>query len=445
MKPITQARFDALCYSRTPAASYIFEEVEWFADEKERVLGIVAQHFEDQDWAWAVLGRDANGLFRAVDGRANIASKDEARNQLQTRLLYHASTATHVFVQGDERKHTIRLFDTLVPPKHENAIFKLIKNGIHHSAARAIMQEIANAFVDVDGNYVKDFQTSGFNARLWELYLFAFFHEQRFSISRDFNRPDFLLEKGVRIAVEAVTVNSTDGKTAPSPTSEEELKLLRAEYMPIKFGSALFSKLNKRYWELPHVSGTPFLLAIHDFQSNNSMTWSAPSLSDYLYGLRATWHHGEHGKLHITENRIQEHTWGKKVIPSGFFDLAGAENISAVLFSNSGTISKFNRMGKLAGFGDSRVVMIQKGILHDHNPNSAEGVPFQLLVEPGRYSETWSEGVRVFHNPGARMAVPIELFPRCAHYFLRNGKRVGFLPQRFVHESVTHIVCPKET
>jgi hypothetical protein len=47
---------------------------------------------------------------------------------------------------------------------------------------------------------------------------------------------------------------------------------------------------------------------------------------------------------------------GQKVIPSGFFDLPGPENVSAVLFSNSGTISKFNRMGVVAGFGSRRVV-----------------------------------------------------------------------------------------
>jgi hypothetical protein len=35
-------------------------------------------------------------------------------------------------------------------------------------------------------------------------------------------------------------------------------------------------------------------------------------------------------------------------------DLPDAENVSAVLFSNSGTIAKFNRVGALPGFGSSR-------------------------------------------------------------------------------------------
>lgn len=46
--------------------------------------------------------------------------------------------------------------------------------------------------------------------------------------------------------------------------------------------------------------------------------------------------------------RVDVHRWGPKEIPAGFFRLPGAENISAVIFNNSATISKFNRMGLLA-------------------------------------------------------------------------------------------------
>ena len=33
-------------------------------------------------------------------------------------------------------------------------------------------------FQDVDGNFVQQFQSTGFDARLWELYLYALFTEQ---------------------------------------------------------------------------------------------------------------------------------------------------------------------------------------------------------------------------------------------------------------------------
>ncbi|MFA4839875.1 MAG: glycosaminoglycan attachment protein, partial [Candidatus Neomarinimicrobiota bacterium] len=56
--------------------------------------------------------------------------------------------------------------------------------------------------------------------------------------------------------------------------------------MPIRFGSPLYSKLQKRYWDLPHVTGHPLVFAIADFHDDQSMLWSSTSLIDYLYGFR---------------------------------------------------------------------------------------------------------------------------------------------------------------
>ena len=37
-----------------------------------------------------------------------------------------------------------------------------------------MLADIAATFNDKDGNFVKDFQTAGFDARIWELYLHAY-------------------------------------------------------------------------------------------------------------------------------------------------------------------------------------------------------------------------------------------------------------------------------
>ena len=39
-----------------------------------------------------------------------------------------------------------------------------------------------------------------------------------------------------------------------------------------------------------------------------------------------------------------------------------AENVAAVVFSNSGTIAKFNRMGLLAGFGSRRLRLVRHSL-----------------------------------------------------------------------------------
>jgi hypothetical protein len=214
--------------------------------------------------------------------------------------------------------------------------------------------------------------------------------------------------------------------------------------MPIKFGSALFSKMQKRYWELPHLKDAPFALAIHDFHGNDSMTWTATALDDYLYGVRASWHKDEKGTLHVTETLIKEHVWGsKKPIPSGFFNQPDAEHISAIIFSNAGTISKFNRMGKLAGFGNPKVKMLRSGLRHDFDPKADKPIPFSVEVEPGKYTEGWSDGIRVFHNPRALKPIPPEVLPGCSHHFFHEGRRRAFLPDGFVHTSVTMVLQPR--
>ena len=45
---------------------------------------------------------------------------------------------------------------------------------------------------DADGNLVEQFQTTGFDARMWELYLFAVLTEANVVVARPHAAPDFL-------------------------------------------------------------------------------------------------------------------------------------------------------------------------------------------------------------------------------------------------------------
>src|SRR3990172_2500022 len=100
------------------------------------------------------------------------------------------------------------------------------------------------------------------------------------------------------------------------------------------------------------------------------MLWTSTSLINYLYGVRHEFSYDDSGKMIISPKKIDSHKVGDKEIPSGFFFQPLAENVSAVLFSASGTISKFNRIGRQAGFKAPNVTMIRKGTFHDHNPNA---------------------------------------------------------------------------
>ena len=234
--------------------------------------------------------------------------------------------------------------------------------------------------------------------------------------------------------VEAMTVNPTQneaGRITPQPSrdSEKEKRDFLREYMPIKFGSTLTSKLAKKYWEKPHVAGKPLLFAIQDFSAPGSMVYTRSALPIYLYGYEFDWTHGSNGLLKIIPKKIAEHRWGTKIIPSGFFDMPGAENVSAVLFNNSGTIAKFKRMGVLAGFGSRRLKMFRKGYAVNPDPNATLPRPFRYVVNASDHRETWTEGLDVFHNPRAKHPIKPAMLPGAAHHrLLKDGQIESLMP-----------------
>ncbi len=247
--------------------------------------------------------------------------------------------------------------------------------------------------------------------------------------------PTFHAQSLASFHVEAVTVNPTRDPTGavvpePSHTTPEEFEAYRRDYMPIKFGSALTSKLSKKYWELSHVTGKPLIFAIQDFSAPRSMLRSRSAFENYIYGYAHDWEREADGKLKILPRKINVHRWGTKEIPSGFFDLPGSENVSAVIFSDSGTISKFNRMGLLAGFGSPRLRLIRVGFTVNHDPNATEPLKFRRSVNDADYYEEWREGIDVWHNPKAKYPLEEAALPGVAHHrLLADGQIQSLTPE----------------
>jgi hypothetical protein len=182
------------------------------------------------------------------------------------------------------------------------------------------------------------------------------------------------------------------------PRNPQELKQYLTNYMPMKWGGPLFDKLKKRYWELDHIRGKPIIFAIQDFHAPRAMTFTGSTLMPYLYGRTFTAIYDYAGQLHVHSHRITDHQWFGKVIPSGFFYLPGAENISAVIHNPTATISKFNRMGWLAKLGSPEVKMVRFGTAYRHDRNAAFPETYVQRLERAGYAETWDEGLNVYHN-----------------------------------------------
>ncbi|MFM2608115.1 hypothetical protein AAFX30_10870 [Vibrio chagasii] len=431
MRKISKVRFEALSYARMPLVKIMSDEIEWYANENNAILGTILHDYTDDDYVAVVLGRDEAGVFRWIDGLAGIESIDEARATLSEKIIEQSREGAEEFPQGVITRDKNLIFNPLVREARMPEDYKTLVNSEFFSPAKELIQEIAYSFEDPDGNYIEQFQSTGFNARLWELYLYALFHEMDFMINREFNAPDYVVDKaGLRVCIEAVTVNPSQHLVdEPEPTTTEEMDRLLPDYMPIKYGSPLYSKLQKKYWEKAHVAEHPLVIAIHDFHQKDSMMWSRKALEVYLFGAKRTYSYSPESGLVENVDLITEHRWNDKVIPSNFFSQPDAENISAIIHSNQATIGKFLRMGYLAEFG--RQDLDIKFVGQAMYDNNQAYIDFDMDVIPEEYEEYWKDSVTIYHNPNALRPLDHRLFPNVAHVFFSDGKFSSIKPQYY--------------
>lgn len=82
--------------------------------------------------------------------------------------------------------------------------FKQVTEAPGYAPARATIREWFATMGGRDPNFLEQFQTTGFDARLSELYLFAAFKSAGFDVNWEGDAPDFLLKgHGYEWAVEA--------------------------------------------------------------------------------------------------------------------------------------------------------------------------------------------------------------------------------------------------
>ena len=107
-------------------------------------------------------------------------------------------------------------------------------------------------------------------------------------------------------------------RDAPDIEGDGGFEYKQRDFVPIKLGSALFSKLERRYWESHGVDGVPIIFAIETFHDSDSLYYSSSPLGTYLYGFRHEQLRNPEGKLLIVPRKVETHTFGGKTIPSGF-------------------------------------------------------------------------------------------------------------------------------
>lgn len=458
--PMSPARFNiyAIGTRRSPTR-YMSEELSYWSDLEERVLGLVFRDTTD-DYGWILLARDRLGRFRSVDLAVNLRSPEYATVGLRQRIATALEDGDIVALghQDDETNFATNLLDVPSDAGLEklHPHFRVLLDEPSRAPARAVFREIGPWLTPSDPHFVSEFQFKQFDQRLWEVYLWSALREMGFDITQP-EAPDFLCRApAVEFTVEATTVTaSTSGALMkhPDPKTTEEMRAFLADYMPMKFGSSLTSKLNKKnaagesYWERGATAGKPFVIAIADFHKpggarnleSGSMTYTQSAIWPYLYGSRVDWEMVD-GTPVVRAMPVENFNYNGKVVPAGFFDLPGAENVSAVLFSNAGTLAKFDRMGVAAGFGAPGYRYFRAGLRLDPDPNVAHGRPFLEEISTGDYSEGWADELQLFHNPKAKHPLRKDAFIGIAQHFFVDGKQVSHSSGEPVLSSQTIII-----
>jgi hypothetical protein len=146
-------------WTRSAHIMDVVTELEWYADTEERVLGVLVLDHTDGDYSYVLLGRDEVGRYRAIDLRVSFAEEGAARSQLKRRLAHHSETGKALFPQGDATGEAFDILTPIVDRSRLHPSFLVLSESKFWVAARAVISEMMRHFVDVDGNFVEQFQT----------------------------------------------------------------------------------------------------------------------------------------------------------------------------------------------------------------------------------------------------------------------------------------------
>jgi hypothetical protein len=235
VQSISLKKFNILAaYTRRPTAFLLSEELEHLATEGDRVLDVLIRDRIDGDYLGLVLGKDESGQYRCVDPLTCTNFYDSARDELIAALENWHLRPDEDFFQGEPKKPFLDVFLPVVPPEQLNEAFLQVATTESFTAARRVVESMIPFFQDVDGNFIEQFQTTAFDACVWELCLFAALTELKVVFDRAYNAPDYLCDFfGYQFFVEATTVNPTTKNgivVEPDPTSMDKEKLIYGPY-----------------------------------------------------------------------------------------------------------------------------------------------------------------------------------------------------------------------
>lgn len=351
---------------------------------------------------------------------------------------------TRISLQDD--RDMIDLFTPVVTTQQRHEHYQALSLP-HAEPERRVLESWARGFIDRDGKFVREFQTS-FWPSIWELYLNAALRDLGCQIDYSHAAPDFDVRSpaGPFIAEAAVALEAAGYVSERHRPGGELLPRLdvsaMVEYATVRLANTLSTKLDryrKSYRKLPHVTGRPFVVCIAPYEQPLAFVQNDQAMRRVLYAYDSPVWVGGEGSMGKT---VVGHTWSRSVekdsgakIQLGFFTDERAVEISAVLFSSVVGVAKLRALA-VDSPHDVEFVATRY---------SATGTdPSLICAGKGRYQETLLDGLHVFLNPLASTPLDPQLFRGrgvAIHYGLdpESGVPVSEVPDGFLFQRMSSL------
>jgi hypothetical protein len=299
------------------------------------------------------------------------------------------------------------IFTVVVPLGRRHAQFTALLEFAPYADARSLMNKIFQRMGDPNGGFVRHFQGDGFHSRLFELCCFAYLEEAGLGVDRAQPCPDFIVSGQLgHAAVESVTLNSPAGQGTDisllrlEPLTQEEIFAKVSRELAQRISRTLVRKLKHAYQDLDHCRDRPLVFMVGPFFEAGASFYTDDALFYPLFG-------GPEG-------------WENETLP--FFRRKEASAVSAVLYCNQFTVSKFFRLATDFSTSDLPITLREGMCYRPHGVDAHALCKFShRLGSTATPKEKWAEGITVFENPYARIPLPRGLLPATSFVYVEDG------------------------
>ena len=311
------------------------------------------------------------------------------------------------------------LFQPLVPSEKQHPIFRMLNDPML-GPERDVLQDWATDFIDRDGKFVKELQTT-FESSFWELYLHAALRSMGMQLDYSFHAPDFVISAPTPFVMEATIAAPPQGG-APAygvrpPEIPDDFNEFNRQAI-LRLCNSFTAKVRRyrqHYAKLAHVQGKPFVIAIAPFDRPQAHMAANRPIVAALYGVyfdeaETIAAQAENVITHDIE-AVAKHE--SATVPVGLFTDDAYKDVSAVVYGPLAT------WGKVRALADAPHRDIEFTTLHP--PNGPGLMPEVREATKANYVEHLLDGLYVFHNPFAEHPLPADAFDhdRLARFLVR--------------------------